>query len=49
VDDVVSQFHASLEIRPTLVEICCLQKDKYELPQIKIKNKKIQAGIHAPV
>jgi hypothetical protein len=48
VDDVVSQFHASLEIWPTLVEICYLQKDKRELPQIRVKNKKIKAGIHAP-
>jgi hypothetical protein len=49
VDDVISQFHASLEIWPTLVEICYLQKDKRELPQIKVKNKKIKAGIHAPM
>jgi hypothetical protein len=48
VDDVVSQFHASLEIWPTLVEICYLQKDIRELPQIRVKNKKIKAGIHAP-
>ncbi|MCG6134094.1 MAG: hypothetical protein MET45_05450 [Nostoc sp. LLA-1] len=42
VDDVISQFHASLEIWPTLVEICYLQKDKKNLPQIKVKNKKIK-------
>jgi hypothetical protein len=49
VDDVISQFHASLEIWPTLVEICYFQKDKRDLPQIKVKNKKIKAGIHAPM
>jgi len=49
VDDVVSQFHASLEIWPTLVEICYLQKDKRELPQTRVKNKKIRAGIHSPL
>jgi hypothetical protein len=49
VDDVVSQFHASLELWPTLVEICYLQKDKHELPQIKVRNKKIKAGMHAPI
>lgn len=48
VDDVVSQFHAALELWPTLVEICYLQKDKLELPQTRVKNKKIVAGIHAP-
>ena len=48
VDDVISQFHASLELWPTLVEICYLQKDKHELPQIKVRNKKIKAGMHAP-
>jgi hypothetical protein len=49
VDDVVSQFHASLEIWPTLVEICYLQKDKRELPQIKVKNKKIKGSVHSLV
>ncbi|MBH8553344.1 hypothetical protein I8751_13360 [Nostocaceae cyanobacterium CENA357] len=43
VDDVISQFHASLEIWPTLVEICYLQKDKKNLPQILVKNKKLKA------
>jgi hypothetical protein len=48
VDDVVSQFHASLELWPTLIEICYLQKDKRELPRTRVKNKRIKAGIHAP-
>ena len=47
VDDVISQFHASLEIWPSLVEICYLQKDKHDLPQTKVKNKKVKAGIHS--
>jgi hypothetical protein len=43
VDDVVSQIHASLELWPTLVEICYYHKDKKEFPQIKVKNKRIKA------
>lgn len=43
VDDVISQFQASLEIWPTLVEICYLQKDKKDLPQIRVKNKKLKS------
>ncbi len=47
VDDVVSQFHASLELWPTLVEICYLQKDKALLPQTLVRNKRIRTGIAA--
>ncbi|WP_242056094.1 hypothetical protein [Nostoc flagelliforme] len=43
VDDVISQFHASLEIWPTLVEVCYLHKDKKDLPQVRVKNKKIKS------
>lgn len=43
VDDVISQFHASLEIWPTLVEICYLQKDKRELPRFKVNNHKLKS------
>jgi hypothetical protein len=43
VDDVISQFHASLEIWPTLVEICYFYKDKKNLPQTKVKNKKLKS------
>lgn len=43
VDDVVSQFHAALEIWPTLVEICYFQKDRKDLPQIRIENKKLKS------
>jgi hypothetical protein len=43
VDDVVSVIHASLELWPTLVEICYFQKDKKEFPQIRVKNKKLRS------
>ncbi|TAE58325.1 MAG: hypothetical protein EAZ76_12825 [Nostocales cyanobacterium] len=43
VDDVISQFHGSLEIWNTLVEICYLYKDKKDLPQIKVKNHKLKS------
>jgi hypothetical protein len=42
VDDVVSQIHATLEIWPTLVEICYFHKDKREFPQHKVQNKRIK-------
>ena len=43
VDDVVSQFHAALEIWPTLVEICYFQKDKQNLPQTRVNNQKLKS------
>ena len=51
VDDVISQFQASLEIWPTLVEICYFQKDKKDLPQTRVKNKKLKYrnGARTPV
>ncbi len=42
VDDVVSQIQASLEIWPTLVEVCYYYKDKKPLPQIRVKNKRLE-------
>ena len=42
VDDVVSQIHASLELWPTLVEICYYYKDKKALPQTRVKNKRLE-------
>lgn len=42
VDDVVSVIHASLELWPTLVEICYFHKDKKEFPQLRVKNKKLK-------
>lgn len=40
VDDVVSVIKGSIELWPTLVEICYLQKDRKGLPQIRVKNQK---------
>jgi hypothetical protein len=45
VDDVVSQIHASLEIWPTLIEICYFHKDKREFPQRRVDNKKVKARV----
>lgn len=42
VDDVVSQIHSSLEIWPTLIEICYYHKDKREFPQRRVQNKRIK-------
>ena len=42
VDDVVSVIHASLELWPTLVEICYFHKDKKDFPQLRVKNKKLK-------
>jgi hypothetical protein len=43
VDDVVSVIQASLELWPTLVEICYFHKDKKEFPQRLVKNKKLKS------
>jgi hypothetical protein len=40
VGDVVNQFQASLQLWPTLVEICYFHKDKKDLPQIRVRNRK---------
>ena len=41
VDDVVSHIKGSLELWPTLVEICYLHKDrKGGLPQVRVRNRK---------
>jgi hypothetical protein len=40
---VISVIHASLELWPTLVEICYFHKDKKDLPQLRVKNKKLKA------
>lgn len=39
-DDVVGLVKASLEIWPTLVEICYFQKSRRGLPQIRVQNQK---------
>lgn len=38
VDDVVSVIKGSLELWPTLVEICYLQKGRHGLPQVPVNN-----------
>jgi len=40
VDDVIAQFKGSLEIWPTLVEICYLRKQRAGLPLVKIANQR---------
>jgi hypothetical protein len=40
VDDVVSVIKGSIELWPTLVEICYFQKDRKGLPQVRVKNHK---------
>jgi hypothetical protein len=45
VDDVISQIQSSLEIWPTLIEICYFHKDKREFPQRRIDNKKAKARV----
>ncbi len=42
VDDVIGQIHASLELWPTLVEVCYYYKDKKPLPQTRVKNKRLE-------
>lgn len=42
VDDVVSVIKGSIELWPTLVEICYFQKGRKGLPQIKVNNRKIE-------
>ncbi len=40
VDDVVSTIKGSIELWPTLVEICYFQKGRKGLPQVRVKNRK---------
>jgi hypothetical protein len=40
VDDVVSQIQGSIELWPTLVEICYFHKNRKDLPQTRVKTKK---------
>jgi hypothetical protein len=40
VDDVVSVIKGSIELWPTLVEICYFQKDRRGLPQVKVHNRR---------
>jgi hypothetical protein len=38
VEDVISQIRRSLELWPTLVEICYFRKDKARLPRTRVRN-----------
>jgi hypothetical protein len=40
VDEVVSVIKGSIELWPTLVEICFFQKSRRGLPQVRVKNHK---------
>ena len=40
VDDVVSVIKGSIELWPTLVEICYFEKKRRGLPQVKVNNKR---------
>jgi hypothetical protein len=40
VDDVVSVIKGSIELWPTLVEICYFQKDRKGLPRVRVMNQK---------
>ncbi len=42
VDDVVSVIRGSLELWPTLIEICYFHKDKKQFPQTRVRNKKLK-------
>jgi hypothetical protein len=44
VDDVIAQFKGSLDLWPTLVEICYFEKQRRGLPQVKVKNNRKAAG-----
>lgn len=41
VDDVISAIKGSIELWPTLVEICYFHKDRKGLPQIRVQNQKL--------
>ena len=43
-DDVVSVIKGSLELWPTLIEICYFQKGRKGLPQIRVNNQRKRAA-----
>jgi hypothetical protein len=47
VDDVVTVIKGSIELWPTLVEICYFQKDRKGLPQVRVNNQRKQAAAHS--
>ena len=44
VDDVISVIKGSIELWPSLVEICYFHKNRKGLPQVRVKNQKRRAG-----
>jgi hypothetical protein len=44
VDDVINVIKGSIELWPTLVEISYFQKDRYGLPQLRVRNRKAGNG-----
>jgi hypothetical protein len=44
VDDVLSVIKGSIELWPTLVEICYFQKGRKGLPQIRVNNQRKRAA-----
>jgi hypothetical protein len=40
VDDVVTTIKGSIELWPTLIEICYFEKDRRGLPRTKVKNRR---------
>jgi hypothetical protein len=47
VDDVISVIKGSIELWPTLVEICYFQKERRGLPQLRVMNQRKRAGIES--
>ena len=39
-DDVVSVIKGSIELWPTLIEICYFEKGRNGLPQVRVSNQK---------
>jgi hypothetical protein len=38
IDDVISVIKGSIELWPTLIEICYFQKNRHGLPQLRVRN-----------
>ena len=48
VDDVISQFKGSLDLWPTLIEICYYAKSKKAFPQVRVINKSYRRTLNKP-
>ena len=42
VDDVVTEIKASLEVWPTLIEICFFEKSRRGMPQVFVNNQRLR-------